>query len=377
MRGLPLTAGEARKLRMRAQCLAPNAAASSVADACRAVVGLQAQSWPAVPYGVRARTRGLTIADLESAQLRERTVVRTWAQRGTLHLVATEDLGWLLGLIGPHAIARDAKRRLDLGIDEATYAAAVGVMERLLSDGPTTRVRIEEAFVRAGVPLEPRTQASIHVIQRAALEGRVCYGPEKGREKEIVLLRDWVDIGPALDPDVALAELARRYLAAFGPAGVWDFAKWSALPMPACRRAFAAIGSELAEVSAWGATLWAPTRVLEEAATGREADTDVVRLLGAFDTYLIGYRDRRQLVERPEDDGRVWHGGLISPIVLVGGRVAATWKPERNARETVVRVTPIGELDPALVPALEAEAADVGRFLGVTARLVVEPTPES
>lgn len=359
-----------RELRMRSQRLLPQAAAASVPEACRAVTGLQAQSWPAAPFGVRARTRAMTAADVEHARLVDRSVIRTWSLRGTLHLTATEDLGWLLGLVAPYAIARDARRRLELGIDEAVYAHAVRVLEALLVEGPAPRADIEAAFARAGVPIEPRTQASIHVMQRAAFEGRVCYGPGRGRQESFVLRRDWAQVGPAIDPEVALTELARRFLAGFGPAAVEDFAKWSALPVPLCRRAFAALAGELTEFEAWGRTLWAPRRaVLEDDGPGTAPRT--VRLLGAFDTYLIGYRDRGQLVDDPGAYGRIWVGGLISPVVVVDGRIVATWKVEPKARETVVRVRPLGRLDDAVSVAVATEVADVGRFLGVPARLEV------
>ena len=367
---MDLTLADARILRLRAQRLGPASAAGTVLDAVRAVVGLQSQSWPATPLGVRCRTRGLTTLDVERARLDQRSVVRSWFMRGTLHLVATEDVGWLLGLLGPGAIAADQRRRSDLGLDEATYATAVRVLEDALADGPKTRAEIDDALQRAGVPIEPRTQAAIHLIQRAALEGRVCYGPDRGSQKEIVLVRDWVRVGRPLPAGPALAELTRRYLAAFGPATPKDFAKWSALPMPQCREGFAAVPGELAEIRVDGAPAWLPRSRLGEL----DALTagPVVRLLGAFDTYLIGYADPKTAVaERYR--ARVWNGGLIQPAVLVDGLPVGTWKIERKAREAVVSVAPFAPLDPALESALADEAADVARFLGVRGRLAVQP----
>jgi hypothetical protein len=370
----PLDPSDTRLLRLRGQRLLPSRAEATVAGAARAVVGLQAQSWPAAVLGVRVRTRGLTASDVERARLEERSVVRSWFMRGTLHLVATEDLGWLLGLLGPGVITSGGRRRADLGLDDETYGAVVRVLEAALADGPKTRAEIDDALARRGVPIEPKSQAVIHLIQRAALEGRVCYGPTCGREQAVVLLRDWVDVGPALDADVALVELARRYLAAFAPAAPADFAKWSALPMPQCRRAFAALAGGLAEVRVWDAPAWMPRKSLETLGE-LERVRPVLRLLGAFDTYLLGYPDRRAFVQE-RHHGRIWCGGLISPVVIVDGEVTATWKAERKARETILRVSPLEPLDPARMPALDAEADDVGRFLGVPTRLEVEDPAE-
>jgi hypothetical protein len=357
---------------MRSQRFAPAAAASSVADVCRATAGLQAQSWPAAVLAVRPRSHGLTEADVDRARVESRDVIRSWFMRGTLHLVPTEDVGWLLGLVGPAEIAASRKRRLDLGLDDETSALGIRTLEAVLADGPRSRAEIEQELVARAVPIRPKTQALIHLIRLAALEGRVCYGPPigRGREQSFVLLRDWADVGKPLESEAAAVQLARRYLAAFAPAGIRDFAKWSGLPMPLVRRAFATVTPEFVEVTALGETAFVARETLD-ALPELAASEPLVRLTGAFDTYLIGYVERGGIVEEQRLYGHVWYGGLIAPVVLVDGAFAATWKPERTAREVVVRVSPSGELD-ALLPALEAEAADLGRFLGLSARLVIE-----
>jgi hypothetical protein len=368
-----LTPRQTRLLRMRSQHLAPAAALSTVAEVAGAAGGLQAQSWPAAVLGVRPRSIGLTAEDVDGARVDERSVVRSWFMRGTLHLLPAEDVGWVLGLLGPIQVASAAKRRADLGLDDATYAQGVRALEGLLADGPLTRAEIERGLLARRVPIRPKTQALIHLIQRAALEGRVCYGPQVGREQAFVLLRDWVEVGRPTSPDVAAVELARRYIAAFAPAGLADFAKWSGLPTPRARQALGALGKELVEVEAFGAPALISRKALTDLGELEHAEP-VVRMTGAFDTYLIGYRERGAVVEEERLYGHVWYGGLIAPVVLVDGVFAATWKAERKARETVVRVAPCG-LDESLRPALEAEVADLGRFLGTPARLVVE-TPE-
>jgi hypothetical protein len=240
----------------------------------------------------------------------------------------------------------------------------------MLADGPLTRAEIERGLLARGVPIRPKTQALIHLIRRAALEGRVCYGPQAGREEEFVLLRDWADIGKPLEPEVAAAELARRYLAAFAPACLADFAKWSGLPMPLARQAVEEAARGLIEVEAFGAPAYISREALDNLGE-LEREEPAVRLTGAYDTYLIGYRDRAGIVGEPRLHAEVWHGGLIAPVVLADGVFVATWKAERKARETLVRVTPFA-LDESLLPTLEAEVADLGRFLGTAARLELE-----
>ena len=108
------------ELRLRAQRLHPEAAreATNVAHLVRDLCGLQAQDLSAATLAVRPRSSGLTASDVERARLEERTIVRTWCMRGTLHLVAADDLGWLLPLLGPVFVRKSQRRYDQLGLNE-------------------------------------------------------------------------------------------------------------------------------------------------------------------------------------------------------------------------------------------------------------------
>ena len=123
---LVLTRAQAGRLRMAGQLLAPGAAAASVHDAVRRVLGLQAQSWPAALLSARPRVSGATARDVEEARTTERSVVRTWAMRGTLFLVAADDLRSLMALLGPGEIRATARRYAQLGLTDQVLDRAVG-----------------------------------------------------------------------------------------------------------------------------------------------------------------------------------------------------------------------------------------------------------
>jgi hypothetical protein len=308
---------------------------------------LQAQDARAAALAVRARMAGVTAGDVERARVEERSVVRTWAMRGTLHLVASEDLGWLLGLFGERYLAANARRRAQLGLDQAATGRGVRVVRELLAErGPSTRREVAAALAAAGVAHEG--QATIHVLYAAALGGEVCYGPGQGREETFVALREWTRVGRARSREAALGELARRYAAAHREADGADFAHWSGLAAADARTGWARVG----DVAAPGAG-------------GRS-----VRLLPAFDPYLLGWRDRSFAV--PAGLAKRVHpgGGIIRPTVVVDGEVVGTWR--LRGGEAVVEAV-------EAVDGLGAEIADVRRFLGqntgpVTARRAAPPT---
>src|SRR2546426_7004702 len=211
---ISLSHDQVRLLRLRAQQLTPKPqdTASDVAHLVKELCGIQAQDARAATLALRVRSAGLIAADVERARVQERTIIRTWGKRGTLHLLATEDLGWLLPLFGPVFIAGSRRRRAELGLDEDTCTRSTRVIRDVLaSQGPLTRAELVEQLAIHGVRVEG--QARPHLLSRAALEGIICLGPDRGTEPTYVLLSDWVDPGHALSQEAAYVELARRYLA--------------------------------------------------------------------------------------------------------------------------------------------------------------------
>ena len=359
-----------RRLRMAAQRLTGRRP-RAVAEVVRAVGGLQAQDTPASRLAVRARSTGLDEAAVRRACNQDRSVVRTWAMRGTLHLVAAKDVGWLVALLGPVFVAADRRRRLQLGLDDDLCERALAALPAVLAAGPLSRADLVRGLAVEGVRIDPSGQAPAHLVGYAAMRGLVCRGPDlDGDDPSYVLLEEWVGARPTRDPEDALAELARRYLAGHGPAAPEDLAAWSGLALGRARHAFRLAGDGLEEVELDGRTLWAPAG----APTPRShAAAPVVRLLGRFDDWLLGWRGR-ELILDPRFAGRIQAGGgWIHPAVVVDGRVAGTWRARRTGDRLDVTVEPFGgRLPPGTRPGLEAEVADLGRFLAVEPRLGLE-----
>ncbi len=173
-----------------------------------------------------------------------------------------------------------------------------------------------------------------------------------------------------MEVDDARADLARRYLAAYGPASPEDFASWSGLPVSEARAGFETVLDELMEVDIDGSGAWIPKSRgawLDESSRGEV----IVRLLPSFDPYLLGYRNRDLTV--PGRYAKRVHpgGGVLRPTLLVDGQAAGTWKQKRRGIDLLVTVEPFESLGREVIDALEAEVQDLGRFLEVTTTLSV------
>ncbi|MCS7476185.1 winged helix DNA-binding domain-containing protein [Umezawaea endophytica] len=292
-----MTAEQALATRMRAQRLVAPAAD------LRDVVALQAQDVRAVE--VAAANRGLAVEG-----------VRTWAMRGTLHLLHPADARWVVGLLGPHFIAVGARRRAQLGLDDELCARALAAFGEVLQE-PKDRADTVRALAEVGVVVDPRSQAPAHLLAFAANSGVV----QRGLDDRYGLLEGGDD-----DPR-GLVDLLHRYLEAYGPATVEDFAAWTGLRLGDVRR-----------IPLEG--LWDTGFGLVPEGTVPAEPSGATRFLGHFDTYLLGYRDR-SLALSPADAPEVQTGGgFLTPHVVVDGRVVGTWK--REGDEVVVSPFPPG-----------------------------------
>jgi hypothetical protein len=313
---------------------------------------------------LRARVSGLSVEEIDDAIGKSRRLVRTWAMRGTLHLLPVEDVGWLGTLLGPIFVAQDRGRRLQLGLDDEATAKGLNAIRAILSNGePLTRGQVVDKLEREGLTLERRSQAPIHLIRLAALNGLVCLGPERSNgESTFTLIDRWIEPGQSLTKEQALAELARRYFEGYGPATPQDLAAWAGLTLTDAKRGWASVRDQgrLTEVRVEERVLWQLASPSGEVHRSSSSEP-VVRLLPAFDPYVLGYADRGDVVLR-EHQHRVYHGGQTAPVILVDGLASGVWRYERQGTRLQIAVHAFEPFDPPILRMIAAEADDIGRF---------------
>ena len=334
--------------RLTAQLLAgqPAAAPEEVVERLLAVQG---QDPRGARLAVRARSTGLHRTDVERAMTEDRSLLITWLNRGTLHLVRSEDYPWLHALTTPPLFTGNARRLAQEGVDAHAAEQAVAAVERALAkDGPLTRLELRDRVAATGVRTEG--QALVHVLMLACLRGIAVRGPIVDGGHAYALVRDWLGEPPAIDRDAALADLARRYLAGHGPAGERDLAKWAGLPLRDVRAGLSAIARELVEREDGLVDL----KRRAQAAAGPSPP----RLLGPYDPLLLGWTSREPILGDHAE--LVISYGVFRPMALVGGRAVATW----GLAGGTVTIEPFEKLARGEAAALDAEAADVVRFLG-------------
>ena len=343
---------------------------ASPAQVAQEVCGVQAQDLPAALLSIRARSAGLTASGVEQARQIERSIAWTWCLRGTLHLISAEDARWMVPLLGAGLIAAGRRRFEQLGWDDESVATGMRLLQDSLGvHGGLTRAEITQLLKANGLPWEG--QAPVHLLYRATLEGLICMGPNRGTQPTYVLFERWLGEPLPLPRQAALEKITCRYLEAYGPARPQDLAGWSGLRIGEAREAWRLVADRLVQVEVAGQPAWLLKTRLPWMDELSESGP-VVRLLPRFDTYLLGYANRDLAVD-PAFAKRIHPGGgIIQAALLVDGEALGTWKTRRHGRHLEVTVAPFVGLSEQLFPQIEAEVADLGRFLGGEAVLIMK-----
>lgn len=317
---------------------------------------VQAQDYLGALWAVGLRVAHATEGTVEQA-LADRTIVRTWPMRGTLHFVAAADVRWMLELLTPRIVASSAGRLKQLDIDDAAIERSKELFVDALWGGKQlTRDALYKVLEAGGVATGGGR--GLHLLGYHAQTGVICFGEREGKQHTFALLDEWAPGAKRLERDAALAELARRYLTSHGPATLQDFAWWSGLPMADAWEGIEMAKPHLAQEVLDGKTYWLPTALPAAADMPSQA-----YLLPPYDEYTVAYKDRDAVLDPAY--AKQAGNGIFSPVIVLDGRIVGTWKRSFKQHTVIMTAQPFSPLSETERHALEAAARRYGKFLGM------------
>ncbi len=327
--------------------------------------GAQAQVMSAAELQIAVRTR-CTVADVRDALWKDRSLVKTWLMRGTLHLASAGDLPTFTAAMGRHWIRVRPSWLKFMGVTEAELWKIVDDVGAALDGTPLTR---DELIAVVGRGRSEHVRSILRsgwggMLKPAARNGRLCFGPSRGQSVTFVNPREWLKGWREVDPETAIVEIARRYLSIYGPATRTDFARWWGAWPGVITAAWSGLAPELVTVSVEGASKDALARDVAEMKRARISEP--VQLLPLFDPYLMGYAKRDHMVDRAYAARVSRTAGWISAVVLVEGKVTGTWTYTLNNKSLRVTLAPFGRMPARVTAQVKGRAAEIGLALGAT-----------
>lgn len=354
------------------------ASAGQLPGVVGAMCGAHAQVMSAAELSVGLRTKGTTRVDVRYALWEDRTLVKTFGPRGTVHLLPSAELPlWTgaLAAVPTPASGLPLPARMDGAQTDAVVAA---VSDAVRDVEPPTIDELNDAVIgRLGawaadpvVPgfsgMWPRWRQALHT---AAHRGAVCFGPNRGRKVTYTSPDRWLPGFTPTPADQALAEVVRHYLHAYGPATSQQFAQWLSAPRRWAADLFASHGEELRPVEIEGAEAWllVGDDPLEPGAVPRG-----LRLLPYFDAYVVGSHPRERVFPGPAGERALSSGqaGTVQ-VMTVGGTVAGVWHQKRSGRKVELRVEAFQKLTKRQLGDLDTQAGRIGEILEATPVLTV------
>jgi hypothetical protein len=372
-----LTWNQVHAWRLSQHSLAPHVRGQDVVQAVTRTGGIQAQVFSAAELALWARTESLEREAIQAALWQKHTLIKTWAMRGTLHLLAASELPLYVAARRQHDSRNWAGYFAYYGITPAQQEAFLSAVPQVLGAAPMTRQQLADAIAsQTGVSALRElilTSGWGSPLKPSAFRGDLCFGPSQGQNVTFVNPRAWIGSWSSIEPETALQEIVRRYLHAYGPATIADFALWwwGGGGKTTAKKTFKSIEDELEEVDVEGwraialrATL-APMQRLQAPST--------VHLLPLFDAYTVGLgRDVepllapafKRLVFRPQ--------GWISAVVLVNGAIQGIWQHTVLRAQALVKVHMFSSPSAAIQKGIAAEAELLGAFLKNTVEVTYE-----
>lgn len=338
-----------------------------------AVCGIHAQMMSAAELSIGTRIVGVTRQDVRAELWSRRSLVKTYGIRGTVHIFPASEAPLWMAALQANAQASDARRLAAMGLDEAQTEAILAAIGDALDGRCLTREELgQEVARRAGAWATdavspafggrwPRWQMAMGT---AANAGLLCFGPDSGSRVTFVRPDQWLGGWAQVEGSVALREVLRRYLSAYGPATHGEFAQWFGMRPGAARDLMRQMADSLEEVDVEGHRAWLLADDPGAAQPLRSEARDAVWLLPHFDCYAIGCHPRDRLV--PADQkGRVLTRGSIGnvPVMLIEGVVAGIWRQQRTGQRLDVCVETFRPLSAGQRQKLAATVARVGEIV--------------
>ncbi len=298
---------------------------------------MQAQNVNACKWAIGLRSKA-NINAINKA-LDEGRILRTHVMRPTWHIVSAENIRWMQELTRQNVerMFNGYVRQHGISISERLYCKAIDIIVKALEGGNSlTREELADSISKAGLPVSPH-----HInayISHAEIYAIICSGRLNRHINTYMLIDERVAPQKSIPRDEALTRLAKLYFQSHSPATELDFAWWSGLSLGDVRKAIASISTEMEEIHIYNKVYY-----LHNSCRTRTVTRNRIHLLPPFDEYIVGYKDRSDVLDKEFSSKAFTNNGIFFPVVAVGGEVCGNWNVAAFAKTNAIDMTPFND----------------------------------
>lgn len=371
-----LTWDQVTAFRLKRIHLARRTSPAKAEEVVSSLCGAHAQIMSTVALALGARVNKLTEADIQQALNEQRSLVKTWNMRGTLHVFAARDLPLYCAAGSTRDQYNNPAFLKYFGLEQADIDTVLDAIPQALDGKTLTREELANEILR--ITKRPHLEERLRsgwgeLLKPAAFRGLLCFGPQQGRNITFVRPDQWLGTWEELETDVALEEVFRRFLSAYAPASRAEVARWWGVRPPEVGRVLKRMTDELAEVEVGNEKRWVLAKDLRALKSAQLPEG--VRLLPSFDQLLVMSAPHSVAIVDEAFADKIYRQRIAVwslPAVLIDGRVQAAWKLERKKNTATARLTPFKKLTRKHITALEDEVTRLGEVVGLDTRLVLD-----
>jgi hypothetical protein len=314
---------------------------------------VQAQDYLGALWSIGMRIPGSIESEIEKATV-DKTIIRTWPMRGTLHFVSPKDIRWMLKHLATRVQSKVGSVFRKEGLDEKQFTKAMKIWEKALVGGKAlTRDEMYDALEKG--KLSSKGIRGLLMLGYAAQEGLICFGARQGKQQTLVLLDEWI---PKTEKDLTKEEaykrLAEIYVRSHGPVLVDDLSWWSGLTKTDAKSAINSISDQLVSEEVEGKTYWffPPAQQINS--------KPVCALLPTYDEFGVAYKDRAPIIHKT-DLKQV--GGYFTSGIMHNGKITGVWRRELAKEIVDIEIKPFAKYSPSQKKSVTSTIRAYSKFL--------------
>lgn len=332
-------------------------------DVVKKLGAIQAQNYRQALWAIGSRTTDSNLAKIEQS-ISEGKIVLTWAMRGTMHVVSAEDVHWMLSILSPRNLRKGEGilKKLEFTPNEVSQSEKM-IYNALKENGRMKRQDVMKLLEDQKIMTS--NGRGYHLLWYLAQTGLICLGPIDDKQQTFVLLDEWIKEPTRLTTQNALAVIAKRYYSSHGPATLKDFAWWTGLTMKTAKEGVDRARGHLKSEVINGIQYWT-----SRDEPGEIKEQKMATLLPGYDEYLLGYKDRDAVLKEEYASLLVpGRNAVYSPMLVLDGEIAGTWKQEIKKGELHLSISPFFEIEKKMN--IFDSAEEYGKFVDLPISRVI------